>query len=351
MAWLYVPASAGSSSACTSSSETPITPSVTWRGKPLPPRHWSRAWKRVPWLRLLSGTTCTPSTADAGVARWISSLVAIHARERATPESVLDAMILGGCGRSSGGLLSAHARACASSRTSQLTFDALFGTSMRTFDGWATELRQEYSARRKWARRTREPGFSSWPTTTTRDHKGGADWNTRHRRGRPRRESDMTLADRVESVYWPTPTASDGTRTTHGIRGEANPTLPSAARSWSTPKASDTAGPKSPEQIRIMRERTGAGVRNLHEDAAEFSRSFRPDPMTATDGPVCSPSTPPSRLRLNPLFDEWLMALPRGWTDFAPVGTEYIRWLQRWRSYLYGADCVETTDPDCSTAG
>lgn len=50
--------------------------------------------------------------------------------------------------------------------------------------------------------------------------------------------------------------------------------------SWATPQAHDAQGPKTPEQIQLMRERTGAGVRNLNEEAAHW-----PTPSTAPDAP------------------------------------------------------------------
>ena len=51
-----------------------IAPSVTWRGKHSQPRIWLRRWKKAPWLKHLSGATLNPSTADHGVAKFISSL-------------------------------------------------------------------------------------------------------------------------------------------------------------------------------------------------------------------------------------------------------------------------------------
>jgi hypothetical protein len=38
--------------------------------------------------------------------------------------------------------------------------------------------------------------------------------------------------------------------------------------------------------------------------------------------------------RLNPLFVEWLMGWPPGWTDFEPVAMEWSRWWQLMRSEL-----------------
>ena len=43
-------------------------------------------------------------------------------------------------------------------------------------------------------------------------------------------------------------------------------------------------------------------------------------------------STPRSGRRLNPLFVEWLMGWPLGWTDFAPLGTGWSRWQRAMRS-------------------
>jgi hypothetical protein len=53
---------------------------------------------------------------------------------------------------------------------------------------------------------------------------------------------------------------------------------------------------------------------------------FHPDQLTSTHGAKSSPSGQTSRRRLNPAFVEWLMALPHGWTDFAPVA------MASWRS-------------------
>ena len=79
MAWVFVPAWAASSSGSSSPSETPTAPSLTSRGKPLPPQSWQRAWRKGGWTRLLSGTTLPPSTAARGVESWISSLRDFHA--------------------------------------------------------------------------------------------------------------------------------------------------------------------------------------------------------------------------------------------------------------------------------
>lgn len=51
-----------------------IAPSATLSGKLTPPPSWSRAWKKAPWMRHLSGPTCAPLTLQHGVEKWIASL-------------------------------------------------------------------------------------------------------------------------------------------------------------------------------------------------------------------------------------------------------------------------------------
>lgn len=82
--WLFVP------SACvqdtqdlnsgSDSQECPPLPPVTWRGKLMRQRTWSRLWKKVPWARLLSGLILPPSTLSHGLKSFIASL-------RASPAS------------------------------------------------------------------------------------------------------------------------------------------------------------------------------------------------------------------------------------------------------------------------
>jgi DNA (cytosine-5)-methyltransferase 1 len=73
--WLYVPSNCSpeEGASLSDSSASAFARSVSWRGTLSLPRVWSRRWSEVPWLRLLSGATSAPSTADAGVDEWISS--------------------------------------------------------------------------------------------------------------------------------------------------------------------------------------------------------------------------------------------------------------------------------------
>lgn len=64
-------------------------------------------------------------------------------------------------------------------------------------------------------------------------------------------------------------------------------------------------------------------------EAWSASRSSVPDPATP-DGPASSPS----RRSLNPLFVEWLMRWPIGWTDFGCSETVSTPWLPLMRGYV-----------------
>lgn len=83
MTWLYVPpvcVQATEDSTAASSSPDPTI--VLWSllsGKPTPQPYSWPGWKSRPWIERLSGIRLKPSTADRGVAQWISSLQDGHA--------------------------------------------------------------------------------------------------------------------------------------------------------------------------------------------------------------------------------------------------------------------------------
>ena len=101
-----------------------------------------------------------------------------------------------------------------------------------------------------------------------------------------------------------------------------------ARERWPTPAARDHKGTNSTEHV----ETNGSG--RMHMDqlpnfVEHGSHLARPDPTTS-DG---LPSSVPRR-NLNPLFVEWLMRWPIGWTDFGCSETGSILWRQRMRGYV-----------------
>lgn len=188
-----------------------------------------------------------------------------------------------------------------------------------------------------------------------------------------------------QSQSWPTPRAEDseqvGNHTSPGSHG--GDSLGATAKAWSTPNAADSelAGsekrgsslnadlklwttPKTPTggpESRASKKARGAGGEDLETQARLFetpstrdgkrsagaakkenSLPGLPTGMTAKAG---SESLPDGR-KLNPLFDEWLIGWPIGWTcpHTAPAErafgiTAFERWetastrvLQRWLS-------------------
>jgi hypothetical protein len=176
----------------------------------------------------------------------------------------------------------------------------------------------------------------------------------------------------VEHIWqastWSTPRATDGEKggPNQSFRNGAGLPLPSQAFQWPTPSVADTTGGRMSRSgdranepllkglAPIVSEKVSArptpavtdsnGARNRtsgrsdpnskHHDGVTLNDAILlyslPDPTTSTHG--VSSST--ERRTLNPLFVEWLMGWPPGWTDFACSATALSRWKAAMRSAL-----------------
>lgn len=230
------PASAGSTLELSLQQAEALASSVTLSGKHSRPASWRVAWKRKPWLRHLSGATCEPSTAARGVESWIASLAATRANRSASPVAELGRTILDTFGRRSLESLRRLNPASCSVKTSAGTYHSgstLFGTS---FKEWATELRRDYSARRKSARRTGGSGCSSWPTTTVGDSKSACNQTANRSAGSSDHNAGTTLVDAIK--MWPTIRVEDAESC--GQHPGATDALNKTAEHWTTPQCHDT---------------------------------------------------------------------------------------------------------------
>ena len=300
MAWLFVPGLVGSNSGSTSPNPD-IELWVSLSGKhEQRPLSW-RGWRTRRWVKLLSGTTLAPSTADAGVDAWISSLRASRASRSASPDSNGESRTSATCGRTLPGSLARYALRGYCSKTSPvsqqpslLMDEAPSKRSATTFKSWVSRSRGMSSQRQRWgqaifASESSLPG--DWPTPNTPS-------------GGPNTKSTATHTGGLDLdgavLMWPTPDA--------GVRTGFN-------RSKSE----------------------GATNRPLLAEAAGMWASSLPGDSPNEHGAPCSRSGQTSPRQLNPLFVEWLMGWPLGWTQAgSPLPeTEWSRWWRHMRGSLY----------------
>ena len=315
---------------------------VTLNGKAFARPLWWRGWRKRPWIARLFGTVSKPSTAGRGAARWIASLADSPASPTAWPESAKGPMMPAGYGRISSGLLARWDQNSYSWKTFQTSLiPALDGFS----GAWPRAGMMQsgiVSARPKSEPATKGNGFSSWPTARvtrgdyTRDKGNKAKprpslegmakmWATpqghdsqpgkAQRVGRyGTKAGGRNLAD--EADFWATPRSSSSeNRNTKNAPSHGNGhgfTLAGQASTWASPCAGDW--------------RTHGG--NQATLASQSRLSFRPARMIRRGRR--------HRPRLNPLFVEWLMGWPIGWTSSACWEMELYRYRRRMRSALCG---------------
>lgn len=380
--WLYVPtastlslsaqAEPGSISESSWQCQT-LALSCSWRGKPSPSLTWSRRCNKVSWLQLLCGVMSPPSTADHGVASWMASLAESRASLTASLENVSVKTTSATSGPMLGASSSSPARGLSSSKMSaawsRREVSSAYG---ETFAGLVSRLSRDCLQRQKSARRTSGSGCSSsqWPTANAAS--GGPD--------RKRRDSDApnsTLS--TAAAMWGTPTTRDWKDTgnlenvpENGLLGPnqnfgaGGIPLPAQAAQWATPCARDHMPPHSPEYI-AAKKADGHGMKILPDQVQQW-----PTPTSLSYGESHQPSNSRSynltmdmakdiysrlahptytvgetsshpRRSLNPLFVEWLMGWPLGWTllawtDFGCSATELFHWKQRMRFALSQLD-------------
>lgn len=332
--WIYVPTSASCPSAPAEADSIlasdwrlkALASSLTWRETHSPAGIWSRRCKTVSWLRHLCGAMSEPSTAALGVAAFIASLPVIPASHSPRLEDAPENETLATYGPMSAGLSSRHDRSAFFSKMSGgiLRSDStLFGESYRDF---ASRLRQDYSRRRRLVRRTSASGFSPSRWLTPDVPNGGRSLTAdASPTGVMPDGSKKQVGLANQARMWPTPAARDFRSGGDRRRRTNGPMLTDAILTWATPRAAMSRALSNSKHIGV----NGRGKGNLEDQTAAFLSSL-PDQMTAEHG---APSSIERRI-LNPLFVEWLMGWPPGWTSFACSETALSLWRQRMRSEL-----------------
>ena len=187
---------------CDSPLASPIAPCVTSNGKPtLRPASW-RGWRTRPWMRLLSGMTCSPSTADRGVASWISLLRASRASRGARAGGGWGSKMSVGSGPISPESSERSVQASSSLRTSL----GLFGLgSVRCFP-ILPRLGSMQSGiifqRAKWGRHTHVSACSFWPTPTASMDRRGCGIPLNNKTGRYNQDTVRRVQALVRTHGW-----------------------------------------------------------------------------------------------------------------------------------------------------
>lgn len=207
---------------------------LMWRSKPSSSKTWLQRWKRVYWLPHLFGRTLKPSTQSRFEAEYTASLAVIPASLSAMPGSGKEKTTRGTCGHSSVKSSEQQNLIGAFLKTSEDTLPSGLMWSTENFQKWVTELKQEYSVRRKLAQRIKEKGCSSLPWTTpqARDFKH-PDLQTS---GNYQRKIDKNYSIDLNSqvINWPTPKAQNEKRP--AIHGQGGQDLQTVVQNWPTPK-------------------------------------------------------------------------------------------------------------------
>ena len=273
--------------------ESTIESSLMWRSKPSPLPTWSRRWNRVSWMPPLFGRILKPSQHTSFETALTSSLAATRANRLARLEKERERKIPDISGRTSDDMSEQLTLFNASSKTSKDTSRLDSTTSSAIWKKMVTTQRSEYSQRLKSARLTRESESSFLPTpsaTPYGNNQGGAAGRT----GKVRH----SLESMARHNLWPTPTVQDSNKATKKLREghQNNLTAIVFNQQLPTPTSRDWKG--------------GYTEKSLTRKDGK-SRRFDALPNAAIGGV----GTDIVAGHLNPLWIEWLMGVPTGWTE------------------------------------
>ena len=347
------------------------------------PQSLQRAWKTKPWMRLLSGLTLKPSMQSRGVDAWISSLRDIRASHFPSPEQNAQKKTRATSGHTYGKSCAQSSQESAFSKTSPTIYDWGSNKSTMTYDQWITALRRVCLQRKKSVRRTSVNGFLSWRTVKATEAMGGC---LSYQKFKERLDAGMPLSlrDQVKHM-WPTVRVSSSNGASQNEINQGNPKrrLENSAVMWPTVTATDSSVNKARPPEKMIRKdgrnvlRTPSLAETVMQSkdfpytkqdlqAQKSGKNYKtakvnwPTPLSRDwkDTPNmkprktgqiylsetaynCGRQVPaipnhgdPSQMRLNPLFTEWLMGWPIGWTEFAPVETAWCHWLRHMRLEL-----------------
>lgn len=137
------------------------------------------------------------------------------------------------------------------------------------------------------------------------------------------------------AALWGTPTANERASTPRAVHHGVQ--LANQVDVWMTPNVPNGGRTASHATIvgRTASREDGSKVQvGLEHQIKDWRFPSLPPAPTIPGGPASSPL----RRSLNPLFVEWLMRWPIGWTDFACSETASIQWRRLMRGFVWTLD-------------
>lgn len=238
--------------------------SLTVKSKPSQLGTLSRAWKRIFWMPHLCGRMLKPSHHNTFVERYMECWPDTHASRGQTPESEKALTIHDTFGRIYSDTLESSGLFGADSRTSEPTLPWASTKFCTAFAALVTQLRQDYSVRKRQALLRNANAYSSspstlrnWPTPDTQASRDGSKLRKDNNleEGGTHGVSLHHMVHHLEMKNWPTPTARDHKGKSHDKR-EGGPALENVVEMY--------AGPHVQEKSSTTGKRRGSPTVNLN---------------------------------------------------------------------------------------
>ncbi len=287
MSWLFSRALVEEYSAATCSAGEPLPPLSVM---PTPHKFWHADKTMEPSDLSRFGQTCAPLTESRGAELLTLFQAGFHAKTSASPAAVTAWPELeAGSGRTWRGSFAKYNQQARLWKTAQCSLLEDSEQFSETWPRWGSMRNGESFLRPMFARPTSANESGLWPTPVA-DDTGS--------RSKPYAQGGTPLSLAVK--LWPTPTVK-GNYNRKGASATSGDGLATAVRMWPTPTAMTRSG--------------GAA---LCKWGGSRSRAKLRTMVTSEElnGP------------LNPMWVEWLMGWPIGWTDLRPLATDKF---QEWR--------------------
>lgn len=309
--WLHIPSECSVYAADTADSTSPsdshflqLERSATLSGKFHASAFWRREWRKGRLSPLRFGAMSAPSTDADGLDAWISSWrdspvnhTHLQASEKAQP------MPAGQSGTTSSASRGSAQLELFSLRTSPDCSQVRGGNPLPKSEQIWTMQAIRFKPPASWVlamsgHHTAVIDSLSWPTPRACETPGGAQL----------KQNGRALS--ADALKWPTPSTSDTNGAGH--HGDGAMDLRTTVRQWATPATRDYKDTGANVNWQAIADKT-----RLPGQAMVWSAESLHQDKTPTGQPLTHDS---GQRQLNPVFVEWLMGLPEGWTSVERTG-------------------------------